>query len=239
MNKTIAAFLLLGAASVLTGQPEPVSTATPVALEFKAVSMGRGIGDLGVMQNGKKTPFYAPALTLSPAVSYLGKPELIFTQTQWMAGAPSEAIVATATVPAGLNKALILFSQTATHPNRYTAVLVPNNDTNTALNQVRIINYTNRAINLILNNSPHSISPGVTTTTPLRNGALQLAIPRVNPASQDTAEVFHETYTPSPDSRLTLILTSPNKAQTAEDQAVSVLSLVDTAAPATATEKTK
>ena len=228
MKTAFTLLLLLGTAAGLIAQPAQSTTPPTVALEFKAVSMGRGISDLGIMQSGKKIAFYAPALATSPSLNYIGTPELIFTQTQIIDGLSREESVATATVPPGVNRAVILFAQTSQNPQRYSTVVVPDTDTHAPLNSARIINYAKHAITLVVNDRPHTLASGATVTAPQRKGLIVLSIPKLNPESKDTAEVFNETYNVAQGSRMTLIITSSPKATTAKDQAVTVLALVDT-----------
>ena len=222
--------LLCAVAAPLVAQPDP-DGGKRVEVDFQAVSIGRGIADLGVMQNGKKMPFYVPSFSLSSPIHYQGAPDLHFIQTQVGAGGSQEITVASATVPPQEKKVWILFTPLALSPGKYSTQVIPCAEVASLATSARIYNLSNRDIALELNGTAYRVKAGGSIGVPLRKGKVALFIPRVHKIADDEADICRETYTAPEGGRLTLLLMNESVAQSAASESLVIIPLAENAQP--------
>jgi hypothetical protein len=165
-----------------------------VNVTFKAVTLGRGIVGMSYLDQGKKTPFYPPALTLSPPLHYSGPYKLEFSQTQTIDGQPVDVPVAQLEFPLDTPEVLVLFAASRTKPGKYIAVAVPNADSNSPANSARVINYSGRPLPIALNDDRSIMQPNEIKIVKLPKGTLEVFIPRIIKLSADQAEVSSQSY---------------------------------------------
>ena len=216
----------------LFAQPNPDGSKR-VEVEIQALSIGRGIADLGVMQNGKKTPFYVPSFSLSNPIHYQGAPDLQFIQTQVVGESSQEVTVASATVPLQEKKVWILFTASVLPPGKYSTHVIPCAAVDSLAASARVYNLSNRVISLELNGIAYRVKSGGALGVPLRKSKVNLFIPRVHKITDDEADICRETYTAPEGGRLTLLLMNESGAQTAESESLVVIPLAENSQLAT------
>jgi len=224
---------LLGlAVTPLFAQPE-TGVEKKVKVEIRALSAGRGITDLGVIQGGKKTPVYPPSFALSTPFIYEGPPSLVFSQTQLHGDAKAEVPVANVTLPPDVSKVFIVFRPAPLTPGQFEAQVIPNGVVEGDSLSARVINSTKRQIKMRLNGAKHAVRAGESIRVPLLKGKVSVFIPREHKQTEDEADICNETYTVPDGARLTLLVANAASNQSAQDQGVMIIPLVDDAAPVT------
>jgi hypothetical protein len=87
---------------------------------------------------------------------------------------------------------------------------------------------------MALNGAQHTVPSGKSISVPLRKGTLGVVITRTHKKVEDEADLCRETYTVPDGGRLTLLVSNSVATQTAEDEAVMLIPLIEeAAAPAT------
>ena len=216
-------------AATLSAQPEPVPS-KPVKVEFKAVAIGRGITQAGVVQTGGKVPLYIPAYGLSQAFHYEGPRDLVFVQTQLKDGANRDIPVATATLPSGVAKVFILLTPSSLSPGQFTTQVVSDLLGDGAEGVADVVNLSSRAIRMGLNGSPSVVPAGKSLRVPLVKGRISVVITQKHKQSEDEPDLCRETYTAPEGGRLTLLISNASATQSAEDEAVTIIPLAEEAA---------
>ena len=227
----LSAGLLGLAVTTLLAQSE-TGVEKNVKVEIRALSVGRGITDLGVVQKGKKTPFYPPSFSLSTPFIYEGPPELVFTQTQVSEGISREVPVASVSLPLKESKVLLVLTPSALKPGEYNGLVIPSELAGPAAS-ARVINLSNRAISMELNGKAQRAKPGEALGVKLSKGKVTLFIPRVHKIADDEADICRETYTAPEGGRLTLLLMNESGAQSAESESLVVIPLAENSQLAT------
>jgi hypothetical protein len=236
INRVVLAALFVFSGAVVHAQPKP-----PVPLvhvELKAVAFGRGITDLGFIQQGKKTPLYVPSFGLSLPRTYHGPQEFEFLQTQTIEGVKKEVPVAKVTLPLDLPRALLVFIPMAKEPGKFGTLVVPYSETDAPANTARFMNYTGRTVPISMNNNRQLLENGKTIVVPLVKGQVKVFIPRVKKTADDAADICRETYSAPAGGRLTLLLTPPVGGGFADnDEALVIVPLADEPPPTPAAVK--
>ena len=208
--------------------PPPVPQ---VNLTFKAVTLGRGITGMSYIVQGKKTPFYPPALNLSPPLHYSGPYKLEFSQTQTINDQPAEVPVAQLAFPLDTPEVMVLFAPSRTQPGKYIAVAVPNAEADSPRNSARVINYSGRPLPIALNEDRSIMQPNEVKIVKLPKGTLEVFIPRIIKLSADQAEVSSQSYRIPKGGRMTLLVVPSGMNKSAEDESVSLYELNEPPAP--------
>ena len=235
MNTRIPHFLALSLplliAFNLQAQTPPTPPAPIVQVTFKAVAIGRGIADLGYMQNGKKIRFYPANLTISQNLTYKGPQELEFIQTQKTDGTPQEVPVAKVTFPLDIQKALVLFVPLRGQPGKYSALAIPNSETESPANSVRVINYSGRPLPISLNGDRAILQPNEIKVVPTPKSELSLLIPRVKKESADQPDVCDASYHVPEGGRMTLLIAPRSRGDKVESENVIIYDLAEDPTP--------
>ncbi len=215
--------------TTLPAQPTPVADQPPVRVEIKAISIGRGLTQAGVLQVGEKKPLYVPSFALSQPLFYEGPRDLVFVQTQLKDGVNKEVPVATATLPQDVAKVFILLTPSALSRGQFTTQVVPDLASGEGVTDARVVNLSPRPISLALNDDKRLIPAGESVAVPLIKGKLSVLIVRKNKQSEDESDICNETYSAPEGGRLTLLISNSSPTQSAENEAVSIISLVEEA----------
>jgi len=236
INRAVASALFVIVGAHLGAQPKP-----PVPLvhvELKAVTFGRGITDLGFIQQGKKTPLYVPSFCLSLPRMYHGPQEFEFLQTQTIDGVKKEVPVAKVTLPLDLPRALLVFIPMSKEPGKFGTLVVPYSEADAPANTARFMNYTGRTVPISMNNNRQLLENGKTILVPLVKGQVRVFIPRVKKTADDAADICQETYSAPEGGRLTLLITPPIGGGFADnDEALVIVPLADEPPPTPAAVK--
>jgi hypothetical protein len=198
-----------------------------VQVNFKAVAIGRGIADLGYMQQGKKVRFYPANLTISQNLTYKGPQELVFIQTQIIDGNPQEVPVAKVTFPLDIQKALVLFVPLRGEPGKYTALAIANSETESPTNSVRVINYSGRILPISLNDDRAILQPNEIKIVHTPKSELNVLIPRVLKETADQPEVCEATYHVPEGGRMTLLIAPRARGDKKETENVIIYDLAE------------
>lgn len=198
-----------------------------VNVDFKAVSLGRGIADFGYIEDGKKEPFYAPSYSLSVERKYRGPQLLRFVQTQKADSGKQEVPVASIMLPLEQKKVLILFAPSPKDPEKFLTKALPYMDENFPADRIRVYNYTGRELTVGLGGAVQKLEKWRNVTVPLRLEGVELFIPRLNKPVGDEPDLCREVYSAPEGSRITLIIMRAPSARNSEDEALSVVPLVD------------
>ncbi len=230
MNRVLTALVFALTAGALCAQPKP--PVPQVNVELKAVAFGRGITNLGALQQGKKKMLYVPSYALSEPYTYQGPEEMDFLQTQVIDGVKKEVSVAKVKIPLEMRKGLVLFVPRAKEPGKFGSLVVPHSETDAPANTARFINYTGRVVPIALNNAQSLLENGKMVTVPLVKGRVKVFIPRVKKQADDQADICRETYTASEGGRLTLLIIPPLGGGFADnEEALTIVPLADAPPP--------
>jgi hypothetical protein len=231
LSRYIALCLPLFATLGLQAQTPPPPPVPLVQVTFKAVAIGRGIADLGYMQQGKKVRFYPANLTISQNLTYKGPQELEFIQTQKIDGIPQEVPVAKVTFPPDIQKALVLFVPLRGQPVKYSALAIPNSETESPANSVRVINYSGRILPISLNGDRAILQPNEIKVVQTPKSELSVLIPRVLKETADQPDVCEATYHVPEGGRMTLLIAPRARGDKKETENVIIYDLAEDPAP--------
>ena len=219
--------ILFSAAVTRQASAQDTSEIPIVNIDFKAVSLGRGISGFGYIEDGKKQPFYVPSLAMSEERKYRGSQQLRFVRTVKTEQGKQEVPTASILLPEGQKKVLILFAQSPENPDKFLTKALPYMDEDFPVNWARVFNYSGRDLTVGLNGAVEKLASWQDVTVPIRDNGVALFIPRLNKVVQDQADLCREIYRAADGGRITLIIMRAPSASTNDEEALVVIPLID------------